>query len=126
MKRLALLLLMIPFAALAQPPMNVGLSWTNATQYEDGSPLPVGDIAKNTLYCGVASNDYQLQKDYPPLPESLPRETIFADLNLTYDVEYFCVMTHTADNGKESVNSNEVNFIVLDSRVPVAPTLQVE
>ena len=125
MKKLVLLLL-IPFAVLAQPPMNVGLSWNNATEYTDGTPLPVEDITKNTLYCGVASNDYQLQRDYPPLPEMLPRETIFVDLNLTYEVEYFCVMTHTASNGKESANSNEVNFIVLDSRVPAAPTLRVE
>ena len=126
MKKLALLLTLLPGLAFAAPPMNVGLSWQNADQYEDGTAMPVGDIVNNTLYCGVSSGTYQMQKDYNPLPTTITRATIFADLNLTYDVDYFCVMTHTAQNGKESVNSNEVNFTVLDPRVPAAPTLAVE
>lgn len=112
-------------AVSAAPPMNTGLSWSNATQYTDGSSMPLSDIEFNTLYCGVFAGQYQMQQNYPADPPNLTKEQIFADLNLTYDVDYFCVMTHTA-NGKESGNSNEVNFIVPDARTPGSPTLTVE
>jgi len=130
MKWLTAILLMTPFVVLAAPPMNVGLSWNYPTEREDGTALALSELELFRLECGVSSGQYQLSRDYAPIPgtPTLSKETIMADLNLTFDVEYWCVASVRDTGGRASVRSNEINFLVPEPvpANPGAPVLRVE
>ncbi len=92
---------------------NKEFNWTPPTQYEDGSPLPDGEIASYNIYCngsllGNVVNAGGTNTWTSP-DGSLPPGT------------YDCYATTVASNGLESEASNTVNFTVSPSN-PAAPS----
>lgn len=97
--------------ALLYSPLVFGatFNWMPPTEYEDGLPLPNGDITEYRIYCNgvllatvVNTPDLDVYDSGPLAPGS-----------------YDCAMTAVA--GLESGQSNTVNFTV-DPSQPLAPT----
>jgi hypothetical protein len=76
------------------------LTWVNPTQYTDGSPLLVSDIATIKIYCGVTP---VLMASVPPVPAATTLELSSAQA---------CYATATDINGKESNKSNSITLSV--------------
>ena len=86
-------------------------SWDNATTYENGQPIPIGDLT-TTAYCSATQGG---PYDIPLLPATDAEQMNWdlAPLVITGPGVYYCVTRHTsAQYGTESVDSNEVNFTV--------------
>ena len=96
--------------ALVQP---LTLSYTPPTQYTDGSPLPIEELAEARLYCSGSL---------------VITET---DINGTFDNvdavltvgDHTCYATVVAINGIESDPSNSLDVTVLSSSAPEPPVL---
>lgn len=104
---------------------DVNLSWTNATQYEDATPLPVSEIANTTLYYSFTALG-----DTPPADpvdpavftelDSVPAsQTDYLHANQANGIHCYYA-THTATNGETSVPSN-LSCKTVDVRRPGAP-----
>jgi hypothetical protein len=76
------------------------LSWTNPTQYTDGSPLMTSDISTIKVYCGATP---VLVASVPPVPATATVELTGAQA---------CYATATDINGKESNKSNSITLSV--------------
>jgi len=85
----------IPFAATA----NVTFTYQAATEYEDGTPLPLEEIKYTRLYC-----DGELVAQ-----EAGAKGDIYAELIAGY---HSCYATHVATNDLESIPSNTVEKFV--------------
>jgi len=107
-----------PFMAIAD---DVSLSWTNATEWSDGTPLNPDDLVSTTIKFQFFSN-----LSDPPAPGG-PRNyielvtvpatvTSFAHDNLPNGV-YCYVGFHTAINTEISIDSDE-SCKTIDVRIP--------
>lgn len=83
-----------------------------ATTYEDGTPLPLSEIAETRLYCD--GDDVNPKASQPGASGSFSG-IVFAPGNHT------CYATHVGTNGLESQPSNSVAFQVLPDVPPNAP-----
>ena len=91
----------------------VGVSYVPASLYEDGTTLPLAEIAETRLYC-----DDALVTSEPGADGS------FDDLNGFLPVGVSsCYGTHVATNGLESVPSNIITVTILTSSAPNPPEL---
>jgi hypothetical protein len=89
---------------------QVQFTYTAPTQYQDGSALPLGDIAVTRLYCNNIKVDEETGSD--------------GDFDvLLAPGSYSCYATVVAVNGLESLPSNVVQRVVLSDQVPNAPVL---
>lgn len=108
---------------------DVNLSWQNATEYEDGTPLPVGEIANTALYYsftelgGTPPSDPADPAVFTPLDTVTPNVTSYLHANQANGIHCYYA-THTATNGETSVPSN-IKCKTVDVRRPLAPTLEV-
>lgn len=99
---------------------SVTLNWENATQYENGDPLPIEEIAKTRIWRAdypVGGNDGSVAKTL--LATVPPTVTTYADESLASGT-YCWDATHVATNGDESAHSGEV-CTTIDNRLPGAP-----
>ena len=107
MKKLIVLLL-LPVVALAQQlfPAALTLSWTNASQYEDGSTIEAGDLASVRVEC-TRNNDTvpTFTATVPATGEGLPQSEVF-DSAIPNPGTYTCVAFSILFDGTESVASN--------------------
>lgn len=87
-----------------------GFTYTPATQYEDGTALPITEIAETRFYC----NDVLVGTE----PGASGAFTV--DLS---PGTYTCYATHVATNGLESAPSNSVVKTVLPNVAPNPPVL---
>lgn len=90
-------------------------TYTPATTYTDGSPLPIDQIAETRLYCRQGQVDY-----------TLVASEAGADGDFEVDLapgSWECVATHVATNSQESGFSNTVSKLVLPDVPPNPPTL---
>lgn len=124
MKKLILLLLLIPLTITAAPTQPKDeFCWTAPTENIDGSPLT--DLAGFALYCGAVSGSYTFS--YNITDPSLTCDT-FANAGMP-DGSQFCAMTAYDPRGidfGEGPYSNEINFtlsggVVPATSVPAAP-----
>lgn len=88
--------------------------YNRATEYEDGSPLPIEEIAETRLYC----ND-QLLLTEPGADGAF--DNAFASLPAGDNI---CYATHVATNGMESAPSVSRLFRVTPMVPPLPPVLQ--
>lgn len=125
---IALALLVLAVSAQAQTPavMNTGLSWTAPTQYTDNTNIVAGDITAYTVKCGTASGTYPMSLSVAGTVTSRTAAQLITGMGLNRGVSYFCVVTATTKNGKESANSTVANFVIPDNRIPKAPTLSIQ
>lgn len=101
---------------------DVNLSWTNAVQYDDGSSMPISEIASTQLY----KQSFPLGTDlaaevraYTLLVSVPPTQLSYIDPDQPNGI-YCYVATHTAVNGEESLFSGEACKTV-DVRLPGSP-----
>lgn len=105
---------------------SVTLSWDNATQYENGDPLPIEEIAETKLWRA----DYPVGQADGSVAKTLvvslpPTVTTYADESLA-NGSYCYDATHVATNGAESAHSAEV-CTTIDNRIPGSPqNLQIQ
>lgn len=90
-------------------------SYTPATEYVDGTPMPLSHIAETRLYCNG---------DPTPVAVEPGADGDFSVL--LPPGSYNCQATHVTTNGEESDLSNTTTFEVLPEAAPKPPaTLQV-
>ena len=89
---------------------TVNFTYTVPTQYTDGTPLPLEQIEKTSLYCNGALVDEELGSD--------------GDFSVILAPgTYECFATVTTTNGLESGPSNTVQKLVLPDVAPNPPVL---
>lgn len=96
--------------ALPASAVVVDFSYTRATQYDDGSSMPLAEIASTQLYCNGS-----LVISEPGADESFNPDLVPGD--------YICYATHTDVYGRESIPSNDVSKLVMPG-LPNPPLLQ--
>lgn len=99
---------------------SVTVSWDNATQYEDGSVLPVSEIQSTELF--RASYPIGVEPDgsatFEHIASVTPDVTSYED---TPGNGQWCYhATHVATNGAQSGPSN-TDCVTVDNRIPGAP-----
>ena len=84
-------------------------TYTPATFYEDGTPLPIEQIAETRLYCNgeLVASEAGADGDFTSV--------------LLAPGDYDCYGTHVATNGLESAPSGSVVFTVLPEVAPNPP-----
>ena len=84
-------------------------TYTRATQYEDGTPLPLEQIAETRLYCNgeLVASEAGADGDFAGV--------------LLAPGNYDCYGTHVATNGLESQPSASITFAVLPEVAPDPP-----
>ena len=84
-------------------------TYTPATFYEDGTPLPIEQIAETRLYCNgeLVASEAGADGDFTNV--------------LLAPGDYDCYGTHVATNGLESGPSGSVVFTVLPEVAPNPP-----
>lgn len=98
---------------------SVTVSWQNATEYEDGSPLPTEDIEETKIWRAsypVGQSDGSVAKT---LIDSVP-PTITTYVDTLGSGDFCYDLTHVATNGTESAHSDEA-CKTIDNRIPGAP-----
>lgn len=102
---------------------NVNLSWTNATQWDNGTALAVADLEATIIY----KQSFPLEgtgmadpRNYTELDRVAPTVTSYVDANQPNGVHCY-VATHLAKNGQESPQSNE-SCKTVDVRIPGGPS----
>ena len=92
---------------------GVDVTYTAATEYEDGTPLPVEEIAETRLYCNgeLVASEPGADGAFEGVQALLP---VGANQ---------CYGTHVATNAKESQPSNTITVVVLTSSAPNPPVL---
>ena len=108
MKYLTLLLLLVGSTAFAQQayPRDITLSWTNASQYTDGSTIEVGDLDSGRGEC-FRNNDpiATFTATVPDTGEGLPQSETFVGV-IPGPGTYNCVAYSIVIDGTESDPSN--------------------
>ena len=108
MRKLIFLTTLLPFVALAQQlfPADLTLSWTNASQYEDGTAIAAGDLASVRVEC-VRNNDTTptFTATVPVTGEGQPQSETFTGA-IPNPGTYTCVAYSILFDGTESVASN--------------------
>ena len=91
----------------------VSINYMAATEYEDGTPLPLADIAETRLYCNgeLVATEPGADGSFDGLEDVLPVGTSS------------CYGTHVATNALESAPSNSVEVIVRPGVPPMPPVL---
>lgn len=103
---------------------DVSLTWTNADQWDDDTPLLVEDIEWTVLDHVM----FSLDEDIFNLPDRVYVELVrvpatvlsYVDANKANGIHCY-VAYHITTNGERSVNSNETCKII-DVRIPGMPT----
>jgi hypothetical protein len=95
----ALLFLLLLSSALAEA-ATYRLTWVNPTQYNDGSPLLIADLATIKIYCGATP---VMVAAVSPVPASTTVELTGVQA---------CYATATDLNGVESNKSNTITLQV--------------
>ena len=92
---------------------TVNVTYTRATQYDDGSPLPLSEIAETRLYCNdvLIATEPGADGEFSGVDALLPAG------------DNVCYGTHVATNAKESVPSATIVVSVLSSSAPNPPEL---
>lgn len=87
----------------------VDFTYTRATEYSDGTPMPLSEIQETRLYCdgSLVATEAGADQDFNP------------DLNPGI---YDCYATHVDTYGRESAPSNTIQKTVLPG-MPNAPVL---
>lgn len=96
-------------------------NWVAPTAYENGTPIPGGDLEAYTLHCGmqaggpyVASQVFEMQVS--------PSDEDMAFIVQGMPGTYYCAATvRSVAHGTESGYSNEVNFTVLPESLGLVP-----
>ena len=92
---------------------TVNVTYTRATQYDDGSPLPLSEIAETRLYC----NDVLIATE----PGA---DGVFGGVDALLPAgDSVCYGTHVATNALESAPSVSITISVLTSSAPKPPEL---
>lgn len=106
-----------PFMAIAD---DVSLSWTNATEWTDGTPLDPSDLESTTIkfqfFNLTAPPTPGGPRNYIELVTVPPTVTSFAHDNVPNGV-YCYVGFHTAKNTEVSIDSDE-SCKTIDVRIP--------
>ena len=91
----------------------VTINYMAATEYEDGTPLPLADIAETRVYCNgeMVASEPGADGEFTGLEDVLPVGT------------HTCYGTHVATNALESGPSNSIQVIVRPGVPPMAPVL---
>lgn len=86
------------------------ITYTAATTYEDGTDLPLSEIAETRLYCdgNLAITELGADGQFDPVLSA---------------GDHTCYATHVATNGLESVPSNTIEYRVLPSVAPSPPDI---
>jgi hypothetical protein len=122
---LAALLAVTPFTTMANVTVDptidnsYTLSCTQPIEREDGTPLAIGEIAKNNFYVGTTPGNYTETIENLP-----PTCSLTVDATAVADGSYYYVVTVVDTDGRESMYSTP--FVVTVQRVkpPKAPTWQ--
>ena len=96
------------------------ITYTRATQYEDGQPLPLEEIAETRLYC---DNQVVLWSKHLVASEPGADEIFDAAINSLPGGDNICYGTHVSVKGVESDYSVGRLFRVPLDIKPGAPTL---
>jgi hypothetical protein len=99
------------------------LSWSNATLNEDGTVLPIEDIAETRLYKQVfplGTDVSQEPRSYTQVVSLPPTETSYVDADLPNGIHCY-VGTHVHVNSSESQYSGEA-CKTIDVRIPGSPS----
>jgi hypothetical protein len=111
MRIVILALLLAPLTAMAQQeyPRDITLSWTNASQYEDGSLIDAGDLTEVRVEC-FRNNDAtpSFTATVPVTGEGLSQSEIFVGV-IPSPGTYRCVSYSIIFDGTESVASNSTS-----------------
>lgn len=100
MRKVLLILIILPFILGAKPYLRWDIPTTNA----DGTPLT--DLAGFKIYCGLEPGKYDIVEDIPD-----PAVDIYEKAKvLTQEGNYYCAATAYDTSGNESGYSNEINF----------------
>jgi hypothetical protein len=101
---------LITVSLIAAP---VQVTYTPATEYEDGTALPIDDIAETRLYCNgdLVATEPGADGSFDDVSGVLPVGTSE------------CYGTHVGVNALESQPSNTITVIVRPSVAPGAPVL---
>jgi hypothetical protein len=91
----------------------VNVAYITAVEYEDGTALPIAEIATTQLYC----NDELLITE-PGADGSFDNVNTLLPVGVSS-----CYATHTGTNGKESSASNTINVTVQSLAAPKPPEL---
>ena len=90
-------------------------TYTPASTYEDGTNLPLTEIAETRLYCNGGAT--------PAITEP-GADGAFENLEATLSAgDNTCYATHVSTNGLESLPSNEVTFRIIPQVRPNPPVL---
>ena len=87
---------------IPKPPPVISLSWIAPVEREDGTPLAMAEIAGYRVYYGTSKGDYTSEVE---LKGSSTMEITLE--NLVSGIYYF-VVTTVDEDGRESVNSEEI------------------
>lgn len=122
MKTIILMLaILLAGTALAQTPLDTGLSWVPPTEYTDGTPIESGDIASYTLRCGTVQGTDSITGTVAASATTLTRDQLLTSYAMQLDVPYFCALTATTANGETSEKSDEVHFVMASPPPPLVP-----
>lgn len=87
--------------------------YTPATEYEDGTPLPLSQIAETRLYCNGAL-----------VASEAGADGVFDDAKSLLPVgDNVCYGTHVATNAMESRPGESITVTVLPTAAPLPPEL---
>jgi len=101
---------------------DVSLTWTNATEYTDGTALPPGDLDRTFIEFQsfpLGTDLAAAERTYQPLADVPATETSYVHGNVP-DGIYCYVAYHVTVDGRRSDNSNE-SCKTVDTRLPGAP-----
>lgn len=93
-------------------------TYTAATQYEDGTALPIEEIATTQVYCRQGADPFA------EVVQEVGADGVFDPVEFTGG-DWECYATHTATNGQESQPSGSVFFRILPDVAPNPPVLSV-
>ena len=108
MKYLTLLLLVVAGAACAQQdyPRDITLSWTNASQYTDGTAIEAGDLTGTRIECFRQNDTVPIVTGtFVPTGEGQPQTEVFAG-SIPQPGTYTCFGYSVVIGGIESDASN--------------------
>ena len=102
-------------------------SWTEPTNYQDGSVIPISDVLTYELYCSdTTGGPYNLVGDLGIDVSSAANFDVGSCVQGVPGTYYFVATVRSSDYGTTSVFSNEVpkTYTAADlGKVPVAPVL---
>lgn len=116
MKRALLLASVLALAAAPVFADDILVNWTNATAYDDASPMPPTDIASSTAWCGLSLATLTLKTTVNgPAQQAVVR-------NAQPGTSYVCAVAHTSVNGAASVLSQPSAPVTIPAPSPKRPS----